>query len=103
MLSPFELKLWCLKYGLYPRIAWPLAMYEVALTHVERFERKISGFIRKWLGLPPGVSNIAFYGQANKLLLPLTALTEDFKVEKVRKLCHYRTGNGSLSMFYSSE
>ncbi len=81
---PSQLKLWCLKYGLYPRISWPLAMYEVALTHVERFERKISGYIRKWLGLPPGVSNIAFYGQANKLLLPLTALTEEFKVEKAR-------------------
>ena len=81
---PGQLKLWCLKYRLFPRIAWPLAMYEIAMTHVERFERKISSFICKWLGMPPGVSNIVFYGQSNKLLLPLTALTEEFKVGKAR-------------------
>ena len=81
---PGQLKLWCLKYGLFPRIAWPLAMYEIAMTHVERFDRKISSFIYKWLGMPPGVSNIVFYGQSNKLLLPLTALTEEFKVGKAR-------------------
>ena len=34
--------------------------------------------------MPPGVSNIVFYGQSNKLLLPLTALTEEFKVGKAR-------------------
>ena len=55
---PGQLKLWCLKYGLFPRIA----MYETAMTHMERFERKISSFICKWLGMPPGVSNIVFYG-----------------------------------------
>ena len=81
---PSQLKLWRLKYGLCQRIAWPLAMYEIALTYVERFERKISVYKRKWLGLPPGVSNIAFYGHSNKVLFPLTALTEEFKVEKAR-------------------
>ena len=81
---PGQLKLWCLKYGLFPRIVWPLARYEIAMTHVERFERKISSFICKWLGMPPGVSNIVFYGQSNKHLLPLTALTEEFKGGKAR-------------------
>ena len=48
------------------------------------FERKISSFICKWLGMPPGISNIVFYGQSNKLLPPLRALTEEFKVGKAR-------------------
>ena len=57
-------------------------MKEIALRQVERFDRKISVYIRKRLGLPPGVSNIAFYGHSNKLLLPLTVLTEEFKIEE---------------------
>ena len=81
---PAQLKLWCLKYGLFPWRAWPLVVYEIAKIHMERFERKISSFICKWLGMPPGISNIVFYGQFNKLLPPLTALTEGFKVGKAR-------------------
>ena len=63
---------------------WPLMLYEVAISHVETMEMKISSFIRKWLGIPRCLSNLAFYSHGNKLQLPLTALTEDFKVTKAR-------------------
>ena len=79
---PGKFKLWCLKYGLYPWIMWPLMMYEVAITHVEEMERWISTYIRKWLGVPRSLSNIAFYGHSTMLHLPLTSLIEEFKVTK---------------------
>ena len=63
---------------------WPLMLYEVAISHVETMEMKISSFIRKWLGIPRCLSNLAFYSHGNKLQLPLTALTEEFKVTKAR-------------------
>ena len=28
---PGDYKIWCLQFALYPRLAWPLTMYEVAL------------------------------------------------------------------------
>ena len=79
---PSKLKLWCLKFGLFPRIMWPLMLYEIAMTHVERMEQRISVHVRKWLGIPPCTTNISFYGHSTKLNLPLSALTEEFKVKK---------------------
>ena len=79
---PNKLKLWCLKFGLFPRIMWPLMLYEIAMTHVERMEQRISVHVRKWLGVPPCTTNISFYGHSTKLKLPLSALTEEFKVKK---------------------
>ena len=49
---PGKFKVWCLQFGLYPRLAWPLLIYDVALSRVEIIEQKCSKFIRKWLGLP---------------------------------------------------
>ena len=39
---PGKFKCWCLQFGLYPRISWPLMMYEVALIRVERIELRCS-------------------------------------------------------------
>ena len=81
---PGKMKLWCLKFGLFPRIMWLLMMYEVAISHVEEMEWKVSSYIRKWLGIPRSLSNIAFYGHNTKLQLPLSSLIEEFKVTKAR-------------------
>ncbi len=57
-------------------------MNEVPTTTVEGFERNISQFLCRWLGLPKSLSNIALYGHTNKLQLPFTGLTEEFKVTR---------------------
>ena len=49
---PGKYKIWCLQFGLYPRLTWPLMIYDVALFRVEIIEQKISVCVRKWLGLP---------------------------------------------------
>ena len=81
---PGKLKIWCLQYGLMPRLCWPLTIYDIPLSNVERMERAISAQIRKWLGLPPSLTNVALYGRG-LFELPLSSLTEEFKCSKVRR------------------
>ena len=80
---PGKLKLWCLQFGLLPRLMWPLTVYEVPVSKVEKLERMINSFIRKWLGVPRCLSSAALYGKGI-LELPVSSLTEEFKCAKVR-------------------
>ncbi len=80
---PGKLKLWCLQFGLLPRLMWPLTVYEVPITKVEKLERTVSSYINKWLGLPRCLSNIGLYGHG-ALELPVSSLTEEYKGTKVR-------------------
>ncbi|ONI45671.1 hypothetical protein AN642_00195 [Epulopiscium sp. SCG-B10WGA-EpuloA2] len=36
---PGKLKLWCLQFGLFPRLMWPLSVYEIPLSAAEKMER----------------------------------------------------------------
>ncbi|TWW59294.1 hypothetical protein D4764_06G0008240, partial [Takifugu flavidus] len=49
---PGRFKAWIYQYSILPRVLWPLLVYAVPVTTVESFERKISCFLRRWLGLP---------------------------------------------------
>ena len=44
---PGKHKIWCLQFALYPRLAWPLTMYEVTLSRAEMIERTCNTYIRK--------------------------------------------------------
>lgn len=48
---PGRLKLWCLLFGLIPRLIprlmWPLIIYEVPISKVEKLERLVSSIARK--------------------------------------------------------
>ena len=46
-----KFKIWCLQYGLYPRLQLPLMMYELGASRVERVEQNYSVYIRRWLKL----------------------------------------------------
>ncbi len=70
---PGKYKTWMYQHGILPRILWPLLVYEVPMTTVEALERTISQFLRRWLGLPRSLSNIALYGHYTKLQLPSAA------------------------------
>ena len=87
---PGKFKAWIYQHGLLPRILWPLLVYEFTMTTIEEYERKISGYIRRWPGLPRSLSNIALYGKSNRLLLPFSSITEEYKVSKVRQVLQYR-------------
>ncbi len=82
-LLPGKLKLWCLQFGLFPRVMWPLTFYELPLTTVEKMERTMTSYVKKWLGVPRCLTNISLYGKG-VLELPITSLTEEYKCSKVR-------------------
>ena len=65
-------------------------LYEGPISTIEGFERRVSRFLQKWLGLPRSLSSIALYGQNNKLKLPISSLNEEFKVGHAREVLQYR-------------
>ena len=73
-LLPGRLKLWCLQFGLLPRLMWTLTTYEVLTSKVEKLERFLSSFAKKWLGLPRCFSSIGLSGRGI-LELPVSSLT----------------------------
>lgn len=81
---PGKFKAWIYQHGVLPRILWPLLVYEVPISTVETLERKVSSCLRRWLGLPRSLSNIALYGNTTMLQLPLKSLEEEFKVTRAR-------------------
>ncbi|KAK0145573.1 hypothetical protein N1851_015527 [Merluccius polli] len=50
---------------------------------VERLEKMINSFVRKWLGVPRCLSSVALYGKGI-VELPISSLTEEFKCAKAR-------------------
>ncbi len=82
-LLPGKLKLWCFQFGILPGLLWPLTVYEILITKVEKLERLISTQLKQWLGIPRCLSSVGLYGHG-KLELPITGLVEEFKCTKVR-------------------
>ena len=87
---PGKFKVWCLQFGLYPRLAWPLLIYDVALSRVEIIEQKCSKFIRKWLGLPRILNTAALYRRRGSLQLPVASITEIYKAGNVQTVMMLR-------------
>ena len=85
-----KFKLWCLQFGLYPRLLWPLMIYEVAESRVEMIEKKCRAYTRKWLGLPKCLNTSALYGKGTPLELPITSIVEEYKASKVRTVMMLR-------------
>ncbi|XP_075893028.1 uncharacterized protein LOC142895694, partial [Nelusetta ayraudi] len=87
---PGRFKAWIYQHSILPRVLWPLLVYAVPITTVESLERKISSFLRRWLGLPRSLNSPALYGSSNTLRLPFSGLTEEFKVARTREALQYR-------------
>ena len=51
---------------------------------VEKLERKVYLYTRKWLGLPPALSSIALFSRSTSLRLPLRSIVEEYKLSKIR-------------------
>lgn len=62
---------------------WPLTIYNIPLSKVDKLEGLVSSFAKKWLSLPRCITNTALYGKG-VLELPVSSLTEEFKSSKVR-------------------
>lgn len=62
---------------------WPQKLCEITTSTVLRMDAKANKCIRKWLGLPWGLSNIGLFGK-NILQLPLKSINLGYRQEKVR-------------------
>ena len=83
-------KVWCLQYGLDPRLQWPLMMYEVGASRVERIEQRCSVYIRKWQKLPKTINNTVLCGKKQQLTLPIPSIFEEYKTGKFRTVMMLR-------------
>ncbi|XP_069125457.1 uncharacterized protein [Argopecten irradians] len=81
---PGKFKAWMYQRGLLPRLVWPLMLYEVSNSTVERMERIINRHLRRWLGVPRSFSAVGLYSRTAKLQLPLSSLVEEFKTGKAK-------------------
>ena len=81
-----KFKVWCLQFMLIPKLLWPLLVYDISTTTVELMEAKVNRFTRKWLGVPPGLTDVAMYCRQAKLRLPLKSIVEEYKCGKARLL-----------------
>ena len=83
---PGRYKAWMLQHMLLPRLMWPLSIYNVPMTFVDKLQNKITAALKKWLGLPKSLSQACLYSKSAKLRFPYTELTEDVKAAKARNL-----------------
>ncbi|GFN80341.1 reverse transcriptase [Plakobranchus ocellatus] len=81
-----KFKIWCLQFMLTPKLLWPLLVYDICSSAVEAIEAKINKYTRKWLGVPPGLSDVAMYCRKAKLKLPMKSILEEYKCGKARLL-----------------
>ncbi|KAI4902387.1 hypothetical protein NFI96_019478 [Prochilodus magdalenae] len=81
---PGKFKAWMYQHGILPQLLWPLLVYDVPVTTVEGFEKKVTQYLRRWLGLPRSLSSIALYGRKTKLQLHFNSLTEEFEITRGR-------------------
>ena len=81
-----KLKMWCLQFMLFPKLLWPLLVYEICSITVEAIEVKINKFTRIWLGVPPGLTGVAMFCSKVKLRLPLKSISEEYECGKARLL-----------------
>ena len=49
---------------------------------LKKMESLISKFLKKWLGVPKSLTNVALYSSSTKLKLSTKSLVEEFKLGK---------------------
>lgn len=75
-----KLKIWCPQILLISKLLLLLLIYDISTSAVEVLARKINVATRKWIGVPPGLTDVAFYCKRAKLVLHFKSVTEEFKV-----------------------
>ena len=80
------MKLFTYQHSLLPRVSWPIMIYDVAISWVERYERSINVYLRKWLGVSKNLTSVALFSTDAPLPLPISSLTLEFKKRKVGAL-----------------
>ena len=88
---PGRYKSWILQHMILLKIMWPIMIYDFPASKVEEIERLFTRYLKKWLGLPRSLNVNALYSSTAKLQLPFSAVTEEARVAKARKLVTLQT------------
>ena len=86
-----SMKVWTLQHLLIPKVQWQLMLYDISLTWVEKLERTVSKYIRKWLGVSRNLTGVALYSRDVPSPFKITSLSSVFKTTKTNaylQLCH---------------
>lgn len=75
-------KVWVLNCLLLCQIRWVSTIYEISLSSMQRLEKTLSKFTRKWLGVHKSLTGIALYSKQTPCPLPFKSLTSIFKASK---------------------
>ena len=62
-----KFKVWCLQSMLIPKLFWSLLVCEIYSTTVVSIKAKTNNFTRRWLGVTPGLTDVAMYYRKAKL------------------------------------
>ena len=81
---PVKMKAWCYQHGPLPRLLWPLQMYEIAISRVERIQQYSNKYLRKSLGVSKCFLKVGLHTNSGNLQLRISSLVEQFKIGKVR-------------------
>ncbi|GFO37666.1 reverse transcriptase [Plakobranchus ocellatus] len=91
-----KFKIWCLQFRLIPKLLWPLLVYDICSSTAEAIEAKINKYTKKWLGVPPGLSDVAMYCRKAKLKLPMNSILEENKCGEVRLLTMFEESDNPV-------
>ena len=75
-------KVWIMQNLLLPQIRWLLIIYELPMSTAVELEKRVSKYIRKWLGLHKSTSSTGFYNSLAPCPLPLKSFTSILKASK---------------------
>jgi ubiquitin C-terminal hydrolase len=76
-------KLWICHHLLLQQIRWALLIYEITMAVAAELEKKVSVYIRKWLGIAKCMTSVCLYSDSSPCPLPLQSITSMLKSAKV--------------------
>ena len=77
-------KCWGYQFMVLAIMKWPLAIYEIPLSTVSRWEQNTNKFLRKWLGVGHTLSRLCLFNRESCVALPINSLQDTWMVEKCR-------------------
>ena len=75
-------KTWTFQHGMLPRLLWSLLVNDVSLSTVEEEEKKITAYLRRWLGVSQFFNSVNLYRKDCKFQLSISSTTEEFETDK---------------------
>ena len=74
-----------------PKMKWALAIYDIPMSTVRRWEQTTNKFQMSWLGAGHTLSRLCLLSSDSGVDLPIDSLLDTWKVEKCRLQHSYNT------------